>query len=191
MANFEQELKLLLDERQYNNIVADASEVHVHTNHYFYCDNMPSGIVVRIREGEQYTLTVKELVSHNSDVTVCQEHDASLTVALAHQLIDSGITPTQLHNMVGISVPSSLRYLGCMTTKRSIVDIEGHRVEVDASTYLGITDYELEYECSDLARMQSLRSVLLRRYALSLVPSTSKFGRFCDLLARTPMMLDD
>ncbi len=191
MANYEQELKLLLDERQYNNIVKDATSSAEHTNHYFYCDDFPEGLVVRIRHGQDYVLTVKVHVSHTSDVTVCQEHDASLTESYAFSLIDNGISPEQLYAMVGIVVPAHLRYLGNMTTMRSIVDIEGHRVEVDKSSYLGVVDYELEYENSDLARMQSLRSVLLHRYALSLQPSQSKFSRFCDTLAKIPMMLDN
>ncbi len=190
MTNIEQELKLSIDERQYNNIVSSAVSSSVHTNHYFYCDKMPMGLTVRIRHSDSgYMLTAKVHVSHTQDVNVCQEHNAELTAGLAISMISSGISIEQLHHMVGIDVPQHLRSIGYMTNKRSIVDIDGHMVELDKCSYLDTVDYELEYECNDRAKMQSLRSVLLHRYALSLTPSVSKYCRFCEVLSKIPMMI--
>ncbi len=190
MINIEQELKLVLDERQYNNIVANAVSSSQHTNHYFYCDSMPSGLTVRIRHSQgSYILTAKVHVSHTNDVNVCQEHNAELTENLATSMIECGITAEQFAHMVGLEVPHHLRSMGCMTNLRSIVDIDGHTVEVDKCSYLDTVDYELEYECNDRAKMQRLRSVLIHRYALSLTPSVSKYHRFCEVLSKIPMML--
>lgn len=190
MINIEQELKLALDERQYNNIVADALSCSEHTNHYFYCDHMPSGLTVRIRHSDSgYVLTVKVHVSHTNDVNVCQEHNAELTEGLAISMIECGITAEQLQHIVGIEVPYNLRSIGYMTNLRSIVDIDGHIVEVDRCSYLDTVDYELEYECNDRAKMQRLRSVLIHRYALSLTASVSKYHRFCEVLSKIPMMI--
>lgn len=190
MTNIEQELKLSLDERQYNNIVANATSSSQHTNHYFCCDHMPSGITVRIRHSQGgYLLTAKVHVSHTNDVNVCQEHNAEITEGLALSMIDYGITAEQFAQMVGIEVPHNLRSIGYMTNLRSIVDIDGHTVEVDRCSYLDTVDYELEYECNDRAKMQRLRSVLIHKYALSLSPSVSKYHRFCEVLSKIPMMI--
>lgn len=192
MINLEQELKLLLDKRQYDKIVVDAHTTVIHTNHYFYADGMPEDTAVRIRNSNgNFQLTAKVHVSTSLDVAVCKEHNVDITASLADSLINNGISKQQLLDMVGIEVEHNMRYLGHMNTTRSIVDIEGHRVELDYNQYLDQCDYELEYECNDLVLVQQLRSILLYRYALKFQPSNSKYYRFITALAKIPMLIEE
>lgn len=190
MTYIEQELKLMLTARQYNLLLTKDASTVVQYNHYFFCDNMDTSTVIRIRQKQDnYQLTCKQGVTSVNNISVAKEYNMDITANLAQSMIANGITKEQLKDILDISMPHDCRYIGVLKTTRSVVLIEGMSVELDCNQYLGTTDYELEYECNDIVTIDRLKSILLYKYGIIAVSSKPKSRRFVEKLAGIPMPL--
>lgn len=193
MKNIEQELKLSLTKREYNILhsLGNGEDV-TQENFYYYYDNMPLTTMVRVRrKQDKYTLCFKSAISSRDSVAVNREIECEITKGLADSFEEKGITQQQLSMMLGIVMPQPLRCIGSLITNRKIISINGLNAELDCNNYLGVTDYELECECDDVSRLQSLKHFLEYNYGITAKPSEPKSKRFADTLAGIPMLLED
>ncbi|GGE71832.1 CYTH domain-containing protein [Priestia taiwanensis] len=150
------------------------------TNYYFDTEALSlkdHGAALRIRvKKNTYTLTLKQ----PHDVGLFETHE-TLTKDEAMRIIDEGLIPNSTIasriEALGIS-PSSLTYLGELTTSRAETEYEGGVLVLDHSHYLSCNDYELEYEVTDEAAGYTSFISLLETYCIPKRKTDNKIKRF-------------
>lgn len=180
MKNIEQELKAVLDERQYG-ILLEKSNVQpvLQTNYYFRYDKMPQSVMVRIRERNgEYILCYKCRISQNGGVTVCDERECEIGDGYAKKLISRGVTGTELNQMLNCGLSSDFVCVGKLDTYRTKFTLGNWKLELDKNEYLGTTDYELECEDNDIESLNRLKNYLYYTFGISFKPSLPKSERF-------------
>lgn len=178
--NIEQELKIQLNEAQYNLLcgLTDAKP-QLQTNHYFGYDSMPIDLMVRVRHKcEGFYLCYKHKMSHVDGISVCDEREREISRELFDDMQQRGIAKAQLKNLVDAEVTQDLHYLGSLETLRTKFHLQGWTLEVDKNNYLGRTDYELECENTSMQSLNDLTRYLYDNFAIANNPSISKFARF-------------
>ena len=180
MKTVEQELKLLLDEREYGILLkASNAESQLQTNYYFSYDGMPIDTMVRVRhKGQQYMLCYKHRVSNSKGVSVCEERECEISADFFDSLQRRGIYPSELNVLLGCNLTETLYYLGSMQTYRAKFNMESWTVELDKNVYLDQTDFELECENDDVASLDKLKNYLFYTYGVTIRPSCAKVERF-------------
>lgn len=151
------------------------------TNHYF--DTQGFGYL-RIREKKgEYTITIK--LPSSVSVHTMEEHSAHIDLAVATQYIRQGISAEDILRLTGISIPTAhAGYLGQLCTHRAVYTVQGLTFELDTSTYLGITDYEMECEVTNAHDWQKAEG-MIRKACLHAQPSPlGKLPRFAEKLRR-------
>ena len=180
MKNIEQELKLFLDEREYN-ILLEQSKVNptLQINYYFGYRGMSKEKMVRIREKlGRYILCYKERLSQIDGVMVCDEHECELSFDVACRFIDNGIRQDELKNILNVDVGDDLVCLGSMETYRAKFQLMEWNLELDKNVYLNETDYELECEHRDVVALSKLKNYLYYAFGVVINPATPKIERF-------------
>lgn len=180
MKNTEQELKLQLDRRQYF-LLQDYAKVtpQLQTNYYFGATGMPQDVMVRIRQKQQtYLLCYKKQLTSYDGVVVCDERECEISADYAKSLIFRGILASELKQMLDVSLPQNLSYLGLLETYRTKFTFLDWTIELDKNQYLGETDYELECECDRVESLQRLCQHLNFHFGIQAVPSAPKVNRF-------------
>ncbi len=190
MRNIEQELKLVLTEREYN-MLTGGRQAEVQINNYFYGKGLKPDIMVRVREKKDaYILCVKQKVSDVRGVTLSEERECEITEGLAEAFIRNGITSEKLLTLLGADVDTDLYCVGKLTTHRTSYTLEEWNIEIDKNEYLGVTDYELECENRRIEQLDKLKNYLFLTYGIKAVPSAAKslrfFGRLGEM-AETPL----
>ena len=186
MKNIEQELKLFLDEREYN-ILLEQSKVNptLQINYYFGYRGMSKEKMVRIREKlGVYVLCYKERLSQIDGVTVCDEREIELAFDTACRYIDNGIRQEELKNALNVDVGDDLVCLGNMETYRAKFQLAEWTLELDKNVYLDATDYELECEHRDVVALSKLKNYLYYAFGIVINPATPKVDRFMRALNR-------
>lgn len=184
MKNIEQELKLLLDEREYR-ILLDLAQVEpqLQTNFYFGYNGMPRDVMVRIRKkGGKYLLCYKRRMSDSDSVMISDERECELASDYADTLLKRGIAKSELKSIFDVDVERDLVLLGSMDTYRAKFQLMDWTLELDRNVYLGHVDYELECEHGDAAMLDQLKSHLSHTYGIVLKPSKAKIERFLNAL---------
>ena len=180
MKNIEQELKMALNEREYN-ILLDAAKAvpQLQTNYYFTYKEMPSETMVRLRvKGDKYLLCYKYRMSDRNGVTVADERECEVSEDLAESLMGRGMTQAEAKEFFGIDTPYDLKVVGSMETYRAKFKIEDWTIELDKNEYCGVVDYELECENLYVEQLEKLKNYLFYAYGIVFRPSAPKVQRF-------------
>lgn len=180
MNNIEQELKLKLDEREYN-LLCSQTDVPalLHTNVYFGYPDMPKNLLVRIRQkGSLFILCYKWRRSDSDGIMVCDEKEIPISYEYAMNLQKNGIPYAELNKLFSADVKENMYYLGSLRTYRTKFQLEEWTLELDKNEYLGITDYELECENDDFNSLLRLKSYLNYAFGITAVNSAPKIQRF-------------
>lgn len=182
MKNIEQELKLVLDERQYG-ILCDIANVApvLQTNYYFYGMSLATEMVrLRLKE-EKWTFCYKKRLALQNGISVCDERETEITEFHAQNMISRGVTSVETRKLLGVE-SGPLKYIGNMQTYRTRFVLEEWTLEADKNIYLGRTDYELECENTDADSLERLKSYLLYTFGIDAIPSLPKIERFVQAL---------
>lgn len=148
-------------------------------NHYFYCDGMPSDVMLRIRrKGDSYLFGYKKLLSAVNGVNVCDERERVLDVQAADSMLHNGVTPSDLLKLVGVQTSQTYRFAGSLQTYRAKFALGEYSIELDKNEYLGAVDYELECECDSDSALEQLKAYLLSTYGIPFRQSKPKSARF-------------
>ena len=182
MKNIEQELKMALNEREYN-ILLDVCGVspQLQTNYYFRYNGMPADTMIRLRaKGKEHKLCYKHLLSDRSGVSVCDERECEVSADFANSMRKRGITVAEARQLLGVEVASELTYIGSLSTYRAKFNIEDWAVELDKNVYCDAVDYELECENLFVEQLEKLKNYLFYTYGIVFRPSKPKVQRFLD-----------
>ena len=175
--HLEKEYKVTLDKERYLELLAELKidKTYVQINHYY---SAPLNAGIRIREKDhKYTFTLKVKADEKMI-----EYDIDLD---KNDIDDPRIKA--LKEKMGIG---DLRYLGDLKTTRSDIDLPKATLSLDKNEYLGITDYELEYELKDAAvddigplkevlKMNEIKVNENTKYARFLAANNGKTAIFC------------
>ncbi|QMT16481.1 CYTH domain-containing protein [Planococcus maritimus] len=175
------EFKNMLTKEEYNLLLAELQEVPIsQTNHYFDTPDYQlrdQKAALRLRSiGNRFECTLKTpAASGNYETTdVLSEEQAS--AILDHKQFDTPEVAAELERL-GVS-RSDLSLIGSLTTHRVEVEYKGGLLVLDHSEYLGLEDYELEYEVTDEAAGKHSFMALLEEKQIPVRPSDKKIARF-------------
>ena len=180
MNNVERELKMLLTETEYESLLAiGQTEPQLQINYYFYCEEMPADVMVRIRvKNGEYRFCYKRLLSAQNGVNVCDEREKEIDGDTANALINGSLNGGVLKSLVDVDLPYVFRCAGFLSTYRAKFTLDNWIIELDKNEYLGVPDCELECECDDSAQLEGLKTYLCGNYGVTFRQSVSKSGRF-------------
>ena len=179
MKNIEQELKLALDEREYNIIFDKANATpQLQTNYYFGYPAMDKETMVRIRQkADGFTLCYKHRMSQIDSVLVSDEREQMLTAELAGQMLRCGISSEQMKQFFDVKI-DDLHCLGSMDTYRAKFQLNEWTLELDKNVYCDRVDYELECEDRDVVSLNKLKNYLYYKFGVVIKPAAPKVQRF-------------
>jgi len=135
---------------------------------------------LRIRHRlEQSVLTLKQA----TEAGMVETHQALTSEEIAN-LKHYGQLPagaiTTLLNQLGIEENTSLQCLGTLTTYRAEYPYHKGTLVFDHSLYLGVEDFELEYEVQDPEPGKRIFLQLLHEHYIVSAPTKNKVARFFD-----------
>ena len=146
----ENEFKVMLTAEQYNAILSmfEWDKTVRQVNHYYDTDNLrlsENHITVRVRTvGGECLLQMK--LPNGADYSR-RELERKLSGN-----VPTTLSPQLLNELADGNAPITLpcvHRLGQLSTLRSIKRFDGAEVDLDKSSYFGVTDYELEIEFTD------------------------------------------
>ncbi len=148
----ENEFKIMLDKEQYDKLLCLYDfKTFTQINHYYDTEELEMSerrVTVRVRELDgEYFLQMKLPTNKEFSRT-----ELSRKVTTPADII----TGSELSALAGGEFPD-VKYLGALTTVRSVWKFDGGEIDLDRSDYFGKTDYELEIEFTN---EQAARSVL-------------------------------
>ena len=186
MKNLEQELKLMLTEREYGLLAERADgQPQLQTNYYFRCGGIASDEMVRIRrKGEVYTLCYKRRLSQQDGVAVCDERECPISAERFGYILKRGVSADEMNKLLDVKVNSPLTLAGSLDTYRSAFMLSNWRIELDKNVYLGVIDYELECENRDVSQLSALRNYLYYTFGITGEASLPKSERFFRALSK-------
>lgn len=176
--NLEIEYKTLLTYDQFKQLSLSFNNVPVITqiNHYYQYSDELMPIAARIRQIDQHfelTFKIKQAKGRlevnfdvlSNDILMFSREDVQTF------LIENGYS-------------QSFTYLGALTTYRRLIKEADGELCIDENHYLGIVDYELEYEVTNNEeRAYSRFNDLVTNYRLSTEKAKTKYHRFLLCLA--------
>ncbi len=157
--HLEFEYKTLIDETTYNSLLEEfdlQNKNFEQVNYYFDTKEqalMDKKTILRIRKKEQYKLTKKEKSLEGN-----LESSLYLTGEEALNMINNGFDASIINEPYFVSLITSLK------TTRAKTSYKGGMLFLDKSEYNGITDYEIEYEVSDVKIGQPIWIEFLRKH---------------------------
>ena len=148
MLHDEYEIKLMLEKSEYLKLAEMSDKSFYQTNYYFdtkKSDLYDKGYTLRIREKDSaYEITLKDDFKYEKpEVIASREKNIPLNETDFQKIIRGEM----LINEFIKEIKDDLIYVGNLKTKRSLIEFNDLPVmELDMNEYLGITDYELEWE---------------------------------------------
>lgn len=182
--NIEIEFKNMVTEREFNQL-----QKHFHLrdssffrqeNHYFDTPDFAlkqQGCALRIREKKDgYEMTLKQ--PHPDGLL---ETNEPLKSEIAHALLrgaslHDGIIKKQLES--GKIHTEKLCNFGSLVTERAETKYRNGVLVLDASTYLNVRDYEVEYEVTDRTKGETIFLQLLSELNIPVRKAKNKVKRF-------------
>jgi uncharacterized protein YjbK len=157
--NIEIEVKVLLNKDQFDQVKrimkADKHPVKVQTNHYVDTSTYQLkkyGMALRVRETSEYVLTLKTPLAEG-----LLEKNQSITKTEFSSLANKKVFPEgsikDFLISLGVSV-DNLSIITSLTTERVSLDYQDCLFSMDANSYCGTTDYELEMEGSSISNAE-------------------------------------
>lgn len=147
------EFRTLLSKEEYDRLInkfLDNNHFDLQTNHYFDTSRFTlkaADASLRVRERETLEFTLKRKKGYNIQdfrQTISREE---FEECKATGVLPEGQIKQELENIVG---KQKLENFMSLSTKRLFFPYGNGIIFLDKSTYLGITDYELEYEAKTL-----------------------------------------
>lgn len=180
MRNLEQELKLQLTEREYNILQSQSHTQPVEQINYYFAPAHPNlAVMLRLRKkGDTFIACYKQRITHHNGVMVSDEKECEIDSSYAQTLIDRGITAKEVQQFFQVEQEYDFVCIGQLLTYRTKFTLDEWTLELDKNTYFGITDYELECECTQIQSLEKLKSYLTYTYGIVIRPSVTKFERF-------------
>ncbi|MBU9723631.1 MULTISPECIES: CYTH domain-containing protein [Bacillaceae] len=181
------EFKNLLTESEFYQLKTefsiDQKDFKNQINYYFETPNMElkkHSSALRIRKkGNNFVLTLKEphpdglLETHQK----CSEEE-TLT-AINNGALPSGDVVLQIEKLLNKS-SLTFKFLGELQTERAEVSLEQGLLVLDKSSYLDVSDFELEFECGERKAGEQFFHELLRKFDIPLRKTPNKIKRFYD-----------
>lgn len=185
------EFKNLLTESEYANIQNDhfLEDTAMHlTNYYIDNDNLEliqNFLMLRIRvQNDKQIMTVKIPDKRHVVYEYSGEVDIDVTPGI---IIDENIIPANIREQLmkrSIQI-NNLSIQGALITERFEKKSHSGLLVLDKSTYLGQTDYELEFEAPDVSTGQAEFSQILNNYGIVRREEIVKSSRFYNALKRS------
>lgn len=163
------------------------SEPFKQTNYYIDTPNheiISNKMALRIREkNNDYELTLKVpqevgLLEYNEVIDSLPEQNRQIDI----QILPENITEILTKHNIPLS---ELRLLGDLTTYRLEKKLKSGLLVLDHSIYLGIEDYELEFEVTDFTQGEIAFNDILGTLNISREVPDNKVKRFFDTQSRT------
>ncbi len=182
--NLEIEFKNMLTKEEFIRITNhfQLSEEHFITqeNHYFDTPSFSlkeKGSALRIRKKKGcYEMTLKQ--PHPNGLLESNERlDEEKALAYLHNKQKLSGKISELIENMGVSV-QDIVFFGTLTTKRAEIQYRNGLLVVDHSFYLGVEDFELEYEVTDEKRGYEDFLNLLKELHIPLRKTENKIKRF-------------
>ncbi|WP_096435719.1 CYTH domain-containing protein [Alteribacter populi] len=179
------EFKQLLTEKEYTQLVnaffLEEAKPFTQTNHYFDTKDFilkENGSALRIRQKQTgFVLTLKQPHEAGLLETHQQLQEEEAIETLATGIIPAGDVLTQLRSFLPVQ-STSFTFLGSLTTERMEKKVNAGLLVLDKSTYLDITDYELEFECRDEKRGKAAFDNIITTYNIREKKTLNKIRRF-------------
>lgn len=187
--NREVEIKILLDQEQFERVFAYAKTVGgkttVQTNYYYdtadelFCNR---GMTLRIREkAGKFVLTLKKKVAKWKNGAASEEYHFGVETP-PKELVFSSV-PQLLERLEkeDMPLPQSVFCSGSLVTERTrfTIPVFDLSVELDRSLYLGQTDFELECELSERSQEEAVLKFLDAKFGIRpLKKVCGKYHRF-------------
>lgn len=175
------EFKNMLTKEEYSKLLAEQKTAPIsQTNHYFDTADFQlrdQKAALRLRSiGSRFECTLKTpAASGNYETTdALNQQQASAMLELGQ--FNAPEVSAELERL-GVS-PADLVPIGSLTTHRVEVEYEGGLLVLDHSEYLGVEDYELEYEVTDEVSGKRIFISLLEEKHIPLRPADKKIARF-------------
>ena len=203
----EAEHKYMLDEHEYYRLMnalekkAGRSRKKIQTNYYFDTEEFKlynSNESIRIRNLDNtYTVTYKSAPAENSSGNYLErnEYEIKIDAATAEKMILNDSSALKLFPALIGADRIELKCMGQASTERTEFYILSSPILLDKTDYLGITDFELEYEVTGGADDSCALIQLLEHYtiqtSLNVVSKSARFFmRLSDLNVRSSEMSD-
>lgn len=144
----EVEFKTLLSKEEYERLMEQfkGNRMDLQTNHYFDTSRFSLKALdasLRVRERESLELTLKRKKGY-----IIQEFNLPITKEIFEEIKTTGVLPegelkNEVNNLIG---EQKINNFLSLSTLRMFFSYNNGILFIDKSHYLGITDYELEYE---------------------------------------------
>lgn len=188
------EFKNLLTEEEYRKLLASfgykADDAVTQTNHYFDTADFQlrsQKSALRIRhKGETYECTLKIPADHgNYEIT-----DALAPQQAEDMLAKRSFPAEEVREVLKeIEIaPETLALLGSLTTHRIEFPYNNGLLVLDHSEYLGIEDFEIEYEVDDFHIGKQKFEKLLEDLNIPSRKTNKKIARFMNAAKKTPII---
>lgn len=197
MTNIEKEIKILINENQYESIKKSTEGLSgrdkLQINHYFDTDDFAlcsGGLMLRIREKMcDYIITLKVLKSLLDNIRTAEELEFTIDSVYVQVLMDKPCMILSYYPIIRETIlkrlnkpMDKLAYKGSMSTLRTTFSFGELCFELDKNEYLDINDYELECEIPDLDSVKKI-DCFLRYWLISRQTTVkSKYERFIERL---------
>lgn len=150
--NLTVEFKSMLTIEEYNTLMAKfkGNKIDIQTNHYFDTNRFSLKALdasLRVRERDTYELTFKRKKGYTF-----QEFNMPITKEILDSIRTTGYVPEgDLKNEISsiIGEQKVINFLS-LSTERLYLPYKNGVLFIDKSSYLGETDYEVEYEARNL-----------------------------------------
>lgn len=170
-AHIEKEYKMLLNKEEYISLLNNIdSNTYKQANYYYSSSSKIASF--RIREIENkyiFTLKVKENDYH-------REYEFEIS--------DNSLNDERISDLFKEFNISEYRYVGELITYRTDLKLSKGIISLDKNEYLGVTDYEIEYELYNYQDGDNSELInLLKKCNIKYIPNTiTKRKRFGDVL---------
>ncbi|WP_205839987.1 CYTH domain-containing protein [Oliverpabstia intestinalis] len=175
----EKEMKIMISETQYEELIKELPSSKQIRNINFYFDDLDrqmifNGNTVRVRANkEKMYLQFKSHIEKNGYTTVSKEFSKKLETL--PYCIDSKI----LFELTGVRYPDVF-LLGFLVTDRIICTLNSKiQIMLDKNTYLGCLDHEIEieYTCEESELQEALK--ILKKYKVEISGEREIISKSC------------
>ncbi len=176
------EFKNLLEKEEFDELCnafgISQQDFHVQTNTYFDTENHQlrnSHMGFRLRVvGERNELTLK---APTDNVHTMMESTHLISANERDEILSNqSVKPREFSEFQ--QLPEILLAFGSLRTERAEIPYRGGLLVLDRSDYLGITDYEVEYEVTDITSGHHSFTELLKKHHIPKRQTLKKIARF-------------
>ena len=170
---WEWEAKFLVEESDFLKAV-EGAQAEAQTNYYFLVEDYTDGGRIREKDGK-YTFTYKiKRADGKGRIELNKKIDKTDYISF----VENGITSKEFKELTGLDLDVNLKYVGCLSTFRHAVEMDGLKYEWDKNVYLDKADYEVECEVRSAEDYKKAEDYLSSNFTL--YKSKAKVKRFVE-----------